>query len=142
MYSRESLRSFRQASHIEIIPTVETRRVPAGISISALHTEYPVGHESKLANNWTVSRAKVTEGKSASTQSAILPHRMSVPQVHYPSTCTAKGNFWKCFGDSVDDTRTYLKIGRFCSAAKNSRPRVGWALTLTDSGKDSLTAKE
>ena len=77
VYSRESLCSFRQPSHIvEIVPTVDTRRVPAGISISPLHTEYPVGHgASKLANNETVSRAKVTEGKSANTQSAILSHR-------------------------------------------------------------------
>ena len=104
MYSRESLRSFRQASHIEIAPTVETRRVPAGISISALHTEYPVGHESKLANNWTVSRAKVTEGKSANTQSAILPHRrMSLLHFTTRQLVLQKEIFGNLFGDSVDE---------------------------------------
>src|SRR5262249_17911388 len=91
---RDSLPSFRQTSHIvEIVPAVETRRVPAEISVRISLDESPLMGLNNPASSTIQmnndSRAMVTEGKSASTQSAILPHRMSVPQVHYPSTCTA-----------------------------------------------------
>jgi hypothetical protein len=87
--SRDSLASFRQASHIvEIVPTVETNKVPPEINMAGLSHESswgpsggPIlagGPKSSPKRRTPDITAKITPGKAASTQIAILPHRMSV----------------------------------------------------------------
>jgi hypothetical protein len=90
--SRDSLASFRQASHIvEIVPTVEIKKVPPEINTAGLSHESSWGPARETEGSILKLRspkrrtpdiaAKITPGKAAkaaSTQIAILPHRMSV----------------------------------------------------------------